>query len=389
MTGFIQDIRYALRALARAPGFAAVSIVTLALGIGATTIVYSIVDGILLRPLPIADPDRVMLAREINRRARDMSLVVAELPRLEGARRPRSNSSRRWRGLTANLTGIDRPRRSQLRHVTWNLFAVLGVQPDARPRLHARPTTSRGRRGRRSSAMASGSASSAATPRDRPPDHARRSAGHRHRRAAADLHRRAGGRRVPAVRHLHRCPTVDVLQAAAIISGSRRSAACKPAATRRNGQRRDRGDRAAARTGVSEHQQRQQRDVRPLFEVLVSTARPMLFVLLGAVIAMLLIACVNLANLMLARAAGRAQEMAVRRSLGAARWRIARQMLTESLLLAVAGGIAGVALAFMRASSASSRCCRRISRAFTSSRSICACSRSPRPSRSAPACCSD
>lgn len=60
MTGLIQDIRYALRALRRAPGFTAVSIVTLALGIAATTIV----DGILLRPLPIADPDRVMLARE-------------------------------------------------------------------------------------------------------------------------------------------------------------------------------------------------------------------------------------------------------------------------------------------------------------------------------------
>ena len=74
MTGLVQDLRYAIRALKRAPGFAAVSIVTLALGIAATTIVYSIVDGILLRPLPIQDPDRVMLAREtIN--GQDMSVA--------------------------------------------------------------------------------------------------------------------------------------------------------------------------------------------------------------------------------------------------------------------------------------------------------------------------
>ena len=87
--------------------------------------------------------------------------------------------------------------------------------------------------------------------------------------------------------------------------------------------------------------------VEPLFEVLVADARQMLYVLFGAVITMLLIACVNLANLMLSRAAGRAQEMAVRRSLGAARWRLARQMLTESLLLAAIGGTLGVLVAYV------------------------------------------
>ena len=70
MTGFVQDVRYAVRALLRAPGFAAVAIMTLALGIGATTIVYSLVDGILLRPLPIHEPDRVVLARELDSTAR-------------------------------------------------------------------------------------------------------------------------------------------------------------------------------------------------------------------------------------------------------------------------------------------------------------------------------
>ena len=66
MTGLIQNIRYGVRGLLRSPGFTALAIVTLALGIGATTIVYSLVDGILLKPLPVRDPDRVVLARETS-----------------------------------------------------------------------------------------------------------------------------------------------------------------------------------------------------------------------------------------------------------------------------------------------------------------------------------
>ena len=138
------------------------------------------------------------------------------------------------------------------------------------------------------------------------------------------------------------------MRVAAIISAWRRSARLKPGVSPESA----RAEMAAlARQLELEYPNTNSGNggtAQPLFEVLVSRgAADAVRVLLGSVIAMLLIACVNLANLMLARAASsRAQEMAVRRSLGAARWRIARQMLTESLLLSTIGGIAGVALAY-------------------------------------------
>ena len=127
MTGLTQDLRYAVRALRRAPGFAAVSIVTLALGIAASTIVYSIVDGILLRPLPIADGDRVMLAREtFNGQAGSLAW-----PNYLDFRDRQTSFERfaAWRGLTANLTGVEQPRRLNVRHMTWDLLSTLGVRP--------------------------------------------------------------------------------------------------------------------------------------------------------------------------------------------------------------------------------------------------------------------
>ncbi len=343
MTGFQQDLRYAWRALRRAPGFAAVAIITLALGIGATTIVFSIVDGILLRPLPIAEPERVMLARETFN-GQDGSF---SWPNFIDTRERQTSFERfaGWRGLTANLTGVDRPRRLNVRHTTWDLLAVLGV----RPVLGRDFTADDDKPGAERTAIVS------------------YAFWQRELGGAAD----AIGRRimldeapVTVIGVLPQGFTIAREEDAFLTIGAHIEIAAQMYAGRGN----HFGIAAVARLkpGVSmeaanaelvaiARQLEQQypatnsgnsASVRPLFEVLVGTARPMLFVLFGAVIAMLLIACVNLANLMLARAAGRTQEMAVRRSLGAARWRLARQMLTESMLLAVMGGALGVAVAF-------------------------------------------
>jgi putative ABC transport system permease protein len=345
MTGVAQDLRYAVRALKRAPGFAAVSILTVALGIAATTIVYSIVDGILLRPLPIHDPDRVMLARETSPDGSDMSLAWPNYQDWR-TRQTSFESLALWRGLTANLTGIDQPRRLNVRHVTWDLLSTLGVAPllgrdftaaDDRPGVARTAIVSHGfwQRQLGGTAEALG------------------------RQIMLDE------TAVTVIGVLPRDFTIAreeeiLLPVGTFLEG--------PVLQMYNGRGNHFGFAAIGRlkpgvsvdaagaemTSIARQLEQEYPNtnsgngatVRPLFDVLVSDARRMLYVLLGAVLAMLLIACVNLANLMLSRAAGRAQEMAVRRSLGAARWRIARQMLTESVLLAVIGGALGVALAY-------------------------------------------
>ncbi len=344
MSGFVQDLRYALRALRRAPGFAAVAIVTLALGIAATTIVYSIVDGILLRPLPIRDADRVMVARES---IRGEAMSVSWPNYLDWQQRQTSfELMAAWRGLTANLTGIAQPRRLNVRHVTWQMLTVLGI----RPMLGRDFTAGDERVGVERTAVVS------------------YAFWQRELGGTAD----AIGKRI----ELDEIPVtvIGVLPADFTIARQEDiflpvgNFIDGPVANMYNGRGNHFGFAAVGRLkpGVSPEaadaefagmaRQLEQEYpatnsgnsalVRPLFEVLVGDARRMLYVLLGAVIAMLLIACVNLANLMLSRAAARTQEMAVRRSLGAARWRIARQMLTESVLLALIGGTAGVALAY-------------------------------------------
>jgi putative ABC transport system permease protein len=343
MTGLVQDLRYALRALKRAPGFAAVSIVTLALGIAATTIVYSIVDGILLRPLPIAEPDRVMVARETNS-GQDMSLSVPNYFDFR-ARQTSFAQFAAWRGLTANLTGIAEPRRLNVRHVTWDLLPTLGVsvmlgrgfsQEDDHFGVERTAIVSYAFWQRELGGT---------------PDAIGRS---------IELDESP----VTVIGVLPQEFTVARVEDVLLPFGTYNDPKSGLYANRGNhfgllavGRLKAGVDPKTAETelaGIARQLEQEYPNTNsgngaaasPLFETLIGTARPMLYVLFGAVLTMLLIACVNLANLMLSRAAGRTQEMAVRRSLGAARWRIARQMLTESLLLAVIGGIAGVALAY-------------------------------------------
>ena len=343
MTGFMQDVRYAVRALRRAPGFAAVAIVTLALGIAATTIVYSIVDGILLRPLPIADGDRVMFVRETFN-GQDGSFAWPNYLDVR-ARQTSFEGFAAWRGLTANLTGVERPRRLNVRHMTWDLLSTLGV----RPLLGRDFTPSDDQRGAERAAIVSYA-------------FWQRELGG----AAESIGRQIMLDEMPVtvIGVLPRAFTIAREEDIFLTIGAHIDIAAQMYAGR--GNHFGIGAIARLKPGVSidsanaemvsiARQLEQEypatnsgnsASVRPLFEVLVGAARPMLYVLIGAVITMLLIACVNLANLMLARAAGRTQEMAVRRSLGAARWRIARQILTESLLLSIAGGALGVALAY-------------------------------------------
>jgi putative ABC transport system permease protein len=343
MTGFVQDSRYALRALARAPGFAAVAITTLALGIGATTIVYSLVDGILLRPLPVREANRVVLVRELSPRGTQMGVSYPNF--LDWRARAQSfESFAGWFGRSANLTGLGQARRIMIRQVTWNLFDTLGVRTVAgRGFVEADDQQGAARvclvsygfwqreLGGRPDALGSSITlddSPVTVVGVLPAEFTVARQEDAFITIAAwmapndSLLGRGNHGGLAAIGRLKAGTSVETA-AAEMSSIASQLAQEYPATNSGNG--------AIA---------------MPLFEVLVSTARPMLMVLLGAVAAMLLIACVNLANLLLARGSARAQEIAVRRALGARSWRVIRQLLTESVILGLAGGVAGIVLAW-------------------------------------------
>ena len=332
----LQDLKYALRGLLKRPAFAALVIATLALGIGANTAMFSIVHSVLLSPLPYERPDELVYMYGAFRQGNQA--MVSPPDYLDYRDRNSVFSSLAGRTVygTAVITGSDEPERVQSSIATANFFSTLGIKPY---------------RGR------------AFLPEEEQGDHAVAilSYGLWQRRYAGDA--RIIGTTIPIDGRPHTVigimpPVLDRTMDVQIwrpipfnTDGTsvrrfhylRLVGRLKPGVTIVQAQRHMDG---IARDLAAQYPENEswRLNLVPYREVVIGGVGPVLLVLLGAVGVVLLIACGNVASLLLARASARSGEMAVRTALGAGRGRLVRQLLTESLLLGVAAGVAGLVL---------------------------------------------
>ncbi|PYP71168.1 MAG: ABC transporter permease [Gemmatimonadetes bacterium] len=334
----IQDLRYALRTLAKSPGFTLIVVLTLALGVGANTAIFSVVNGVLLTPLPYKDPSRLVVVWESKGTSNHN--VVNPANYMDWHDRATSFSGlalTSWTGLT--FTG-DQAEQVQGRAVTPDFFGVLGATPLL------------------------GSTFNAEESRPNGPRVIVLSEALWRRRFGAD--RAIVGRAVPVAGGTARVVGVMPASFRPMPLGHEQYWEPMPldwSNRARNGRYamavgrlRDGVTIERAQTEMSRIARQLESDapnfdtgwsatVVPLMEQVVGGAQRTILVVLGAVSLVLLIACANVANLMLVRAASRERELAVRAALGASRWRLVRQALVESAILALAGGAAGALLA--------------------------------------------
>ena len=345
MKNLLQDIRYAVRMLAKAPGFAVVSILTLALGIGANIAVFSIVDGVVLRPLPFQRPDQLVRVFDDLRSSntRDVGMSVPQFWDYRDRAGIFEDISVIW-PIPVLLTGVDQPKRIEVLATSPSYFTMLGVQPQI-GRVYTQKEDVPGFI--EEVVLADG--------------FWRREFGGdpnilgKSLRLDGDLYRVIGVM-PPEFRHPGR--TLETEEDAFIAAGynalpfpvpplrSTRMlpgmmARLKPGLSVTEAQARlETFDAGLAREYPTDYPPAAGWGPRivSVRDDLVGGVRSELYVLLGAVGFVLLIACVNLANLLLARGASRQREVAIRLALGAGRGRLISQLLTESVLLALVSG---------------------------------------------------
>jgi predicted permease len=348
MTTLFQDMRYGLRLLWKSPGFTIVAVLSLALGVGANTAIFSIVNAVLLRSLPFSHPDRLVKIVANNRGvgAQDIGLSVPELDDLR-TRAGVFDQVTATLGGPTNLTGGERPQHLEILEVSPNYFSMLGTsahigrvfgpvdeaQGFAEAIVISDSLWARGF-GRNPGVLGR----KMQLDNDPytivgvlPP-------GFRHpgRTAATDVEIwiTAGFRADPF-------PKPD--RSLRVLPGA--IGLLKPGISRKQAQSRLNAFAAQLRAKYATDYPAGSGwsiEVEPLQESLVGNVRPMLLVLMGAVALIILLASVNVANLLLARASGRQQEMAVRLAMGASRARMIRQLLTESMILSLVSGVVGV-----------------------------------------------
>lgn len=334
MGNLLQDLRYGLRMLAKNPGFTAVAVFTLALGIGATSAIFSVVYGVLLRPLPYPKPNQILDLRELNAKGGTMSFAD---PNFDDVR----EQSRSLQGVAEygaaleSVSGGAEPSRAMVATVSDDFFSVIGVQPFLG-------------------------------------------------RGIAPAEQKMGAPLVGLISYGFWKQNLDGAPDFSAIKLKIGDVPCSVIGVLPPGFRfpfdsdvwlpRGRYEKLPSRTAHNWHVLARQRDevpltqtraelsgiarrlmqqygrdtmmvdiaAMPLRESLTSHVRQALIVLLAAVGFLLLIACANVANLQLAQAASRTRELAIRTALGARRSRLLRQFLAEALLLSVAGGTLGI-----------------------------------------------
>jgi putative ABC transport system permease protein len=336
----LQDVRYAVRMMMKSPGFTVIAVLTLAAGVGANTAIFSVVNAVLLKAMPYHDSHRLVIVSGADQSAEHATISSAEAQDF-AAQLTTLEDFAAMQSQSINLTGGAQPERVRGAYVTANFFEVFKLSPAAgrmfargedqpgaehvvvvkegfwRRRLNSDPELT----GRK--LILNGEPYSVIG-------------------VAPDSFRHPLDAEVEVWTTVQRFPGYAARRDARFLFGIGH---LRPGVT--PAQARVEADTVAARMAQTYPNESAGRGVRAelLEEVTVRNIRPILLALFAAVGCILLIACSNLANLTLARGTARQKEFALRSALGAGRWRLVRQLLTETTLLAVLGGGIGLLLA--------------------------------------------